>query len=139
MAARISRSTESPGPGDPGPDDPVDTVCVVARDLINRVGDKWSVLTITLLGDRTYRFSELSRAIDGISPRMLSLTLRQLVRDGLVTREAFAEVPPRVEYSLTPLGRSVVGPLTALSDWASSHGEEVAAARRSYDASNKDN
>lgn len=144
MAGKTPAPTKAPGGKDrvdSSPTGPIEhdpTACVVASDLLNRVGDKWSVLAITLLGERTYRFTELHRAIDGISQRMLSLTLRQLERDGLVHREAFAEVPPRVEYSLTPLGHSVLGPLTALADWARSHGEEVAAARQAYDASNSE-
>lgn len=141
-----SRPGSAPGPppssaapdSKPGVDGHDETACVVVRDLLARVGDKWSVLAITLLGERTYRFSELSRSIDGISQRMLALTLRQLERDGLVRREAFAEVPPRVEYSLTPLGRSVLDPITALASWAQDHGGDVADARRSYDAANND-
>lgn len=145
MTTKIPTSSPTPDPGPtstPGPPaagiEHDETACVIVSDLLARVGDKWSVLAITLLGERTYRFSELSRSIEGISQRMLTLTLRQLERDGLVRREAFAEVPPRVEYSLTALGRSVLEPITALASWARDHGSDVADARRSYDAANSD-
>jgi DNA-binding HxlR family transcriptional regulator len=107
--------------------------CVVVREILDRVGDKWSVLVIALLGERTHRFSELRRAIDGISQRMLTLTLRQLERDGLVSRTVHATVPPRVDYALTPLGESVLEPLSALMCWAQQHGTDVAEARRRYE------
>jgi DNA-binding HxlR family transcriptional regulator len=108
--------------------------CIVVRELLDRVGDKWSVQVIAYLGDHSHRFSELKRAIDGISQRMLTLTLRQLERDGLVARTVHATVPPRVDYELTDLGRSVLGPLTALIQWAEDNGTAVAYARREYDA-----
>jgi DNA-binding HxlR family transcriptional regulator len=107
--------------------------CIVVRELLDRVGDKWSVQVIANLGDHSHRFSELKRAIDGISQRMLTLTLRQLERDGLVARTVHATVPPRVDYELTELGRSVLGPITALVQWAEEHGTAVAYARREYD------
>lgn len=107
--------------------------CVVVREILTRVGDKWSVLVIALLGERTHRFSELKRDIEGISQRMLTLTLRQLERDGLVHREVYPTVPPKVEYSLTPLGESVLEPLQGLMCWAQNHGTDVATARASYD------
>src|SRR6266849_4228041 len=81
--------------------------CTTIRAVLARVGDKWSVFVITLLGERTMRFTELQRSIEAISQRMLTLTLRQLERDGLVDREVFPVVPPRVEYSLTVLGRTL--------------------------------
>jgi DNA-binding HxlR family transcriptional regulator len=108
--------------------------CVVVREILDRVGDKWSVLVIALLGERGQRFSELRRAIEGISQRMLTLTLRQLERDGLVSRTVHATVPPRVDYALTPLGESVLEPLTGLMVWAQAHGTDVAEARRQYEA-----
>lgn len=107
--------------------------CVVVREVLDRVGDKWSVLVIALLGERGHRFSELKRSIEGISQRMLTLTLRQLERDGLVSRTVHATVPPRVDYALTPLGESVLEPLLVLIDWATEHGTHVADARRNYD------
>ncbi len=106
---------------------------MVVREILDRVGDKWSVLVISLLGERGHRFSELRRAIDGISQRMLTLTLRQLERDGLVSRTVHATVPPRVDYALTPLGESVLEPITALTRWAAEHGTDIAAARTEYD------
>jgi len=112
--------------------------CVVVREILDRVGDKWSVLVIALLGERGHRFSELRRAIDGISQRMLTLTLRQLERDGLVQRTVHATVPPRVDYALTPLGESVLEPLTALMCWAGRHGTDISEARRHYDEAQLD-
>src|SRR5450432_46660 len=99
--------------------------CVVVREILDRVGDKWSVLVIALLGEEGRRFSELRRSIEGISQRMLTLTLRQLERDGLVSRTVHATVPPRVDYALTPLGESVLEPLTALMGWAQQHGSDI--------------
>ncbi|MFI6284049.1 winged helix-turn-helix transcriptional regulator [Streptomyces sp. NPDC051018] len=99
-------------------------------DVLRRVGDKWSILVIVLLGRRPYRFNELHRGIETISQRMLTRTLRGLENDGLVHREVFPTVPPGVEYSLTPLGRSLLEPLSALADWVMEHRGAVAAARR---------
>jgi DNA-binding HxlR family transcriptional regulator len=107
--------------------------CIVVREILDRVGDKWSVLVIALLGERGHRFSELRRAIDGISQRMLTLTLRQLERDGLVSRTVHATVPPRVDYALTPLGESVLEPLNGLMCWAAQHGTDIAEARQRYE------
>jgi DNA-binding HxlR family transcriptional regulator len=107
--------------------------CIVVREILDRVGDKWSVLVISMLGERGRRFSEMRRAIDGISQRMLTLTLRQLERDGIVSRTVHATVPPRVDYALTPLGESVLEPITALTHWAAEHGTDVAEARTRYD------
>src|SRR5215212_9712732 len=104
------------------------------RKLLDRVGDKWSLLVMKLLDDGTLRFTELRRQIDGISQRMLTLTLRQLERDGLVQRTVHATVPPRVDYELTELGRSVLEPLNGLMCWAAQHGTDIAEARRAYDA-----
>lgn len=106
----------------------------LARDVLARVGDKWSVQVIYRLGGGTRRFSELRRSVDGISQRMLTVTLRGLERDGLVEREVFPEVPPRVEYTLTPLGESLLEVVTALFHWSDGHTHEVAAARAHYDA-----
>jgi DNA-binding HxlR family transcriptional regulator len=107
--------------------------CVVVREILDRVGDKWSVLVIALLGVEGQRFSELRRSIEGISQRMLTLTLRQLERDGLVARTVHPTVPPRVDYALTPLGQSVLEPLMALMQWAQEHGTDIAEARRKYE------
>ena len=99
-------------------------------DVLRRVGDKWTILVVVLLGQRTHRFNELHRGIENISQRMLTRTLRGLENDGLVHREVFPTVPPSVEYSLTPLGRSLLQPLSALAEWAVEHRSEIAAARQ---------
>jgi DNA-binding HxlR family transcriptional regulator len=104
------------------------------REVLDRVGDKWSVLVIVLLGQRTHRFNELHRAIEGISQRMLTLTVRALERDGLVNRTIYPTVPPRVDYELTELGRTLLVPLGALNTWANAHREDIRAARERHDA-----
>lgn len=105
------------------------------REVLDRVGDKWSVPVVVLLGERTHRFNELHRAIDGISQRMLTMTLRTLERDGLVTRTVHASVPPRVDYALTELGRTLLVPVRALDEWARAHRDDIRAARARHDAS----
>src|SRR4051794_12327253 len=107
--------------------------CCSAREVLTRVGDKWSVLVIALLGGGTLRFTELKRRIEGISQRMLTLTLRQLERDGLVRRTVYPTVPPRVDYALTPLGRTLLEPVRGLAEWAFTHRDDIQAARRAYD------
>ena len=102
--------------------------------MLAKIGDKWSILTIMMLSDGTKRFSELQRGIDGVSQRMLTLTLRGLERDGLVTREVFPTIPPRVEYTLTPLGHSLKTPVIALGQWVTANLPELEAARRRFDA-----
>jgi len=104
------------------------------REVLDRIGDKWSVLVVVLLGTGTHRFNELNRAIEGISQRMLTVTLRGLERDGMVSRTVHASVPPRVEYALTDLGRSLLGPLSAVADWAIEHRDDIRGARVHYDA-----
>jgi DNA-binding HxlR family transcriptional regulator len=104
------------------------------RQILDRIADKWSLLAIALLQGRTLRFNELRREIDGISQRMLTVTLRQLERDGLVTRTVYPVVPPRVEYALTPLGQTLHSTIQALVSWTENHQDEVAAARAAYDA-----
>lgn len=104
------------------------------RQILDRVADKWSLLVIALLDQRTLRFTELRRKIDGISQRMLTVTLRQLERDGLVERTVYAVVPPRVEYALTPLGATLHDTIQALVTWTENHQNEIAAARATYDA-----
>jgi len=104
------------------------------RDILDRVGDKWSVLVVILLGDGKMRFSDLRRAIEGISQRMLTQTLRQLERDGLVSRTVYPSVPVRVEYELTALGRTLIEPLSALAGWAETNREEILANRVAYDS-----
>jgi DNA-binding HxlR family transcriptional regulator len=103
------------------------------RQVLDRMSDRWSLVVIALLADGTLRFSELRRAIDGISQRMLTVTLRALERDGLVHRTVYPEVPPRVEYRLTPLGRSLHAMVGSLVIWTEAHGDEIAAAREDFD------
>ncbi len=92
-------------------------------EVFRRVGDRWSMLLVIVLGGRPHRYNELHRAVEGISQRMLTRTLRTLESDGLVQREVFPTVPPSVEYSLTPLGASLLGPLSTLADWAVEHAD----------------
>lgn len=103
------------------------------RQILDRIADKWSLLVIALLREETLRFSELRRAIDGISQRMLTVTLRNLERDGLVARTVHAEVPPRVEYRLTPLGRTLLATIESLVSWTEDHQEEIIRARAQFD------
>ncbi|WP_368499640.1 winged helix-turn-helix transcriptional regulator [Herbiconiux sp. A18JL235] len=103
------------------------------REVLDRIGDKWSVLVISTLGGEPLRYSDLQASIPGISQRMLTVTLKALERDGLLTRTAYPEVPPRVEYALTPLGRSLLDAVMALAGWAASHHEGVAASRREHE------
>jgi DNA-binding HxlR family transcriptional regulator len=106
----------------------------VIREVLSRVGDKWSLLIIGTLDTGPLRFTELQRRIDGISHRMLTQTLRSLERDGLVTRRAYAEIPPRVEYSATELGQSLAEPVLELVGWAADHHERITSARDAFDA-----
>ena len=103
------------------------------RQILDRIADKWSLLVIALLDRRTLRFSELRRTIDGISQRMLTVTLRQLERDGLVRRTVYPVVPPRVDYELTPLGVTLHDTIQALVTWTEEHQSEIATARADYD------
>jgi len=105
-----------------------------AREVLQRVGDKWSMYVIDLLGRGTMRFTELHRGIDGITSRMLTVTLRGLERDGIVTRTIHPVIPPRVEYALTPMGRTLLDTIGQLVSWADSHLDEIDAARSAYDA-----
>lgn len=107
--------------------------CLAVREVLNRVGDKWSVFIVGMLGDGPRRFSDLRRSIEGISQRMLTLTLRGLERDGLVTRTVYATIPPRVDYALTPLGKTLLVPVQALSTWADEHRMEIQDARARFD------
>ncbi|MFI8166012.1 winged helix-turn-helix transcriptional regulator [Streptomyces sp. NPDC085931] len=115
--------------------EPDDEVCRQVLRILALIGDKWSILVIGQLRDRTLRFSELHRAVTGISQRMLTLTLRQLERDGLLTRTVHPSVPPRVDYALTPLGATLLDSVAALADWATTHRREINDNRRRYDAS----
>jgi DNA-binding HxlR family transcriptional regulator len=111
--------------------------CRGVAAVLSRVGDKWSVLVIMLLRDGPRRFNELKRMIGGISQRMLTLTLRGLERDGLVTRTVFPTVPPRVDYELTDLGRSLSEPVRALGAWAHQHQPDIETARQNFDGRNE--
>ena len=111
--------------------------CQAVSAVLSRVGDKWSVLVVSILGKGPMRFNELKRAVDGVSQRMLTLTLRALERDGLVTRTVFPSVPPRVDYELTALGRSLLSPVSALTAWALDHRGDIDTARRKFDAKNE--
>jgi DNA-binding HxlR family transcriptional regulator len=107
--------------------------CRGVASVLARVGDKWSVLVIMLLGDGPRRFNELKRMIGGISQRMLTLTLRGLERDGLVKRTVFPTIPPRVDYELTDLGRGLQQPVRELGQWAMDHQREIQDARARFD------
>jgi DNA-binding HxlR family transcriptional regulator len=108
--------------------------CRAVSEVLDRVGDKWSVLVVAMLGDGPKRFNELRRAIASISQRMLTLTLRGLERDGLVTRTVFPTIPPRVDYELTELGRSLLAPVNALGTWARQNRQKIQQARIQFDA-----
>ena len=107
--------------------------CREVSRLLARVGDKWSVLIVMMLADGPRRFNEMKRMIDGISQRMLTLTLRGLERDGLVRRTVFATIPPRVDYELTDLGHSLREPVMALGRWAQANTGVIAAAQADFD------
>ena len=108
--------------------------CANVSEVLSRVGDKWSVLVIMMLADGPRRFNELRRMIGGVSQRMLTLTLRGLERDGLVTRTQFPTIPPRVDYALTALGQSLREPVGALGQWAFKNHPAIATARQGFDA-----
>ena len=108
--------------------------CTAVNDILSTIGDKWTVLIVVTLSKGPMRFNELRRAVDGISQRMLTLTLRGLERDGFATRTVFPTVPPRVDYALTELGKTLIAPLTAIGTWAIAHREAVADARANFDS-----
>ena len=112
--------------------------CKNVAPVLNRVGDKWSMLIVMILSSGPKRFSELKRAIDGISQRMLTLSLRGLERDGLLTRTVTPSIPPRVDYELTELGISLREPVKGLGDWAIAHIACIRAAQQRYDAAHDD-
>jgi DNA-binding HxlR family transcriptional regulator len=107
--------------------------CQTVTEVLARVGDKWTMQVVMTLGDGPVRFNALRRAVEGISQRMLTRTLRGLERDGLISRTVTPTVPPRVDYALTPLGRSLVEPVSALGEWAVANRERIAAARERFD------
>ncbi|GHD11584.1 winged helix-turn-helix transcriptional regulator [Tianweitania populi] len=112
--------------------------CQAVNSILSRVGDKWTVLVVELLGQGPLRFNELRRLIGGISQKMLTTTLRGLERDGFVTRTVFPTIPPRVDYELTDLGRDLLVPVHALGEWARLNTGRVAKARVSFDLKQKD-
>ena len=111
----------------------VPTSCHTVTEILSRVGDKWSVQVVVQLGNGPKRFNELRRSVDGISQRMLTLTLRGLERDGLVTRTVFPTIPPRVDYQLTGLGCSLLKTVRGLGEWAIANRDEILEARRRFD------
>jgi DNA-binding HxlR family transcriptional regulator len=115
--------------------DPNNPVCRTISALLQRIGDKWTVLVVQTLGDGSKRFNELRREIPSVSQRMLTLTLRNLERDGLVKRTVTPTIPPRVDYELTKLGLSLQSPVCALASWASDHVGEIHEAQARFDGS----
>ena len=113
--------------------DPTAPACRV-RTVLGRIGDKWAIYVVDGLGDGPRRFTELLRGIDGITARMLTVTLRGLERDGLVTRTMHPIIPPRVDYELTPMGATLLETIQQLMDWADGHAGDIYEARRVYDA-----
>jgi DNA-binding HxlR family transcriptional regulator len=111
--------------------------CKAVSEILGRVGDKWSVLVVMTLRNGSRRFSELHRAIPGVSQRMLTLTLRGLERDGMVSRKVTPTIPPRVDYELTPLGKSLQRPVIALGQWAIDNLPSIHAARAAFDTTSK--
>lgn len=111
---------------------PYDRNCPT-RQLLDRIGDRWTVLVVGALSDGPRRFSEIARQVDGVSQKMLTQTLRALERDGLATRTVYPEIPPRVEYDLTDTGRSLREPLRALEEWSKAHMPTILAAREQAD------
>lgn len=111
-----------------------DEVCGAISDMLARIGDKWSLLIVTTLGEGPLRFNELRRRITDISQKMLSSTLKVLERDGLVTRTVIPSVPPQVEYGLTEFGRELLEPVSALAQWTAENTQRIMAARATYDA-----
>ena len=114
--------------------DPSHPVCRTISTLLSRIGDKWTVLVVQTLGSGSKRFNELRREIPSVSQRMLTLTLRNLERDGLVSRTVTPTIPPRVDYELTDLGRSLQGPICGLATWALENVETIHAAQTRFDA-----
>ena len=114
--------------------DPTSPVCRTISTLLARIGDKWTVLVVKTLGEGSKRFNELRREIPSVSQRMLTLTLRNLERDGIVSRTVTPSIPPRVDYALTDLGCSLLTPIMALSDWALDNVEAIHDAQARFDA-----
>jgi len=111
--------------------------CRAVSEVLSRVGDKWTILVVVELGQGPRRFNEIRRALGSISQRMLTLTLRGLERDGLVTRTVFPTIPPKVEYELTKLGRSLLEPVSGIGLWARQNRAAIAQARQRFDGAAK--
>lgn len=107
--------------------------CLALAEILDRIGDKWTIMVVGALADGPLRFNALQREVEGVSHRMLTLTLKGLQRDGMVSRRAFATAPPKVEYALTPRGQSLIEPLTALLNWAKANRVGIAETRASFD------
>ncbi|SHL04224.1 winged helix-turn-helix transcriptional regulator [Actinacidiphila paucisporea] len=129
---RTTPATEAADPYAPCEDD-----CGI-RDVLDRLGDRWSVLLVVELAKGTRRFRELQHAVPGISQRMLSVTAKRLVRDGLVERTVYPTIPPRTDYRLTATGRSFAGAVAALADWSRTHKDAIAASRDDFDTRHPD-
>lgn len=130
---KASQERTATAPGHSRVSDPNSQDCRAVSGVLQRIGDKWSVLIISRLGEGPRRFNEIKRMIGGISQRMLTLTLRNLERDGLVTRTVTPTVPPRVDYELTDLGRDLLVPIQGLAAWAIEHTPCIEAARARFD------
>ncbi|MET1018602.1 MAG: helix-turn-helix domain-containing protein [Microterricola sp.] len=130
---QLSTARNAPPLEDRGPCSAGHAGSDLIRDLLARIGDKWTLLVIGMLDDGPQRFTVLQRNVKGISHRMLTQTLRQLERDGLVSRTSYPEIPPRVEYELTALGRTLEQPALALVTWAAEHHDEIQSSREEFD------
>lgn len=130
---QVGTASTSAAPFDASDLDPYADGCP-SRRLLDRIGDRWTVLVVGALADGPQRFTAIRRSVEGVSQKMLTQTLRGLERDGLVSRTVFAEVPPRVEYELTEAGRTLQAPLKALERWSIEHFGQVAASWERYDA-----
>ena len=108
--------------------------CRIVANVLDRIGDKWTIMVVGALSDGPMRFNAMMRKIGGVSHRMLTLTLRALERDGMVLRTAYPTIPPKVEYELTALGRSLIVPLMTVLEWGEGHSREIEEARRAFDA-----
>lgn len=129
----------------PGPTEPSDALpapdtggCLATRKILDRIGDKWTLYIVATLASGPHRFNELKRGINGISQRMLTLTLRGLERDGLVTRTVYPSIPPRVDYALTDLGKTLLKPVMALVSWANDNQFAIAQAQTCFDEQPED-
>lgn len=118
--------------------EPSESGCRATREILERIGDKWTLYVVGALRGGPRRFSELKRDVDGVSQRMLTLTLRGLERDGLVTRTVFPSIPPRVDYELTELGRTLLEPVAVLINWVDRSRPSIEAARARFDASDQE-